>query len=375
MKNKINCYFRNLTPIRSDDEVLYRVLRKAEEMQKNEAKKKISLKKPIIAICAIIGALTVGVTGAAAAGIINFNEIFDKRIAVQNKELGEKLLCNTENFNYSISDEAYQIEMQGLIGTEHEIMGTLIISRKDGKPVTDYIKAVDISEKIFMDKVTSEVHPSEKYKDYCFYSSTFCNYYTDNNGNIKIELTMSCYQNMYNNKVHIGAERNYKQLPFDWSVEFDYIPSKTAVERLYRGYFTVEDKVPVIYWIPDEEIQNQCKAVETMGDIDYIELSSIDGTIEGKAKLPEEWIYKAAGQELIAINKFKVFLNKKDGSTVYAFLESGEYSQNKFSLNLRYINRDINELIENETLFDNYIAVDLSEIKSITINGKTFDMQ
>lgn len=107
----------------------------------------------------------------------------------------------------------------------------------------------------------------------------------------------------------------------------------------------------------------------------YSYLKNPEDAIEGKAKLSEEWIYKAAGREVIAINKFNVFLTKKDGSTVYAFVESGGYSKNKFTLNLRYINRDLNELIENETPFDSYIAVDLSEIKSITINGKTFDMQ
>ena len=375
MKNKINDYFRNSTPVRSDDEVLFRVLRKAEEMQKTETKRKIILKKPALAVCAAAAALTLFVTGAAAAGIINFNEIFDKRITVENEELGEKLLCNADNFTFSVSDDAYQIEIQGLAGTDKEILGSLIVSRKDGTPVTDYIENVSQDEKIFIENTFCEMYPTEKYEDYKLYCSEIFNYHATGNGDLKIEFSIYSIYNMYNSRIRIGAERKYMQLPFDWSVEFVYTPSETAVERLYRGYFTVDDKVPVVYCVPDEELQNQCEPVETMGDISFIELSSINGKIEGTAKLSDEWIYKAAGREAIAINKFDVYLTKKDGTKVCAFVESGGYAKNRFDLNLIYISDEVDTLIENETLSESKIAVDLSEIKSITINGKTYDMQ
>ena len=48
----------------------------AERKSNMESKKRISIKKPVIAICAAAAALTLGTVGAAAAGIINFNEIF-----------------------------------------------------------------------------------------------------------------------------------------------------------------------------------------------------------------------------------------------------------------------------------------------------------
>ena len=41
-----------------------------------ENKKRISFKKPLAAICVVAATLTLGTVGAAAAGLINFNEIF-----------------------------------------------------------------------------------------------------------------------------------------------------------------------------------------------------------------------------------------------------------------------------------------------------------
>ncbi len=376
MKNKVNNYFDKITPIRSDEEILTGVLRKAEEMERTKCRHKLSFKRPVIAVCATVLALSLGVTGAAAAGIIDFNEIFDKRIAVQNEELGNALMCSAEGFTYTISDDAYQIEMQGLTGTEHEIMGTLVISRKDGAPVTDYINAVSKEDKIVLvEEIDSAMYPTEEYSDFCYYGGAHGEYYTDNNGKMIIEFSAYNRTNMYNNKIRIYGQRKYLRLPFDWSVEFVYAPSETVVERLHRGYFTVDDKVPVTYWVSDTEMQEQMEKVETMADIYDIELNSLNGTITGTSKLPEEWIYKAAGRECFNISDFEVYLTQKDGTKVNAFIQSGGYTKNKFDLTLVYINGERDELIENETLDENHIAVDLSEIKSITINGKTFDMQ
>lgn len=375
MKNKVNSYFEKITPVRSNEEILSGVLRKAEEMEYTKNKHKFSVKRPAIAVCAAVLALSLGVTGAAAAGIIDFNEIFDNRISVENEKLGDALMCSAESFTYTISDEDYQIEMQGLTGTEYEIIGTLVISRKDGAPVTDYINAVSKEDKIILEEIDSAMYPTEKYSDFCYYGGAHGEYYTDNNGKLKIEFSIRNYYNMYNNKIRIHGRRKYLKLPFDWSVEFVYTPSETVVERLHRGYFTVDDKVPLTYWVTGTEMQEQIEKVETMADIYDIELNSLNGTITGTAKLPEEWIVRAAGRECFDLTDFDVYLTKNDGTKVNAFIQSAGYTKNKFDLMLVYINGERDELIESETLHENHIAVDLSEIKSITINGKTFDMQ
>lgn len=373
MKDEINSYFRKITPVKSDEEILRGVIGKAEEMKLNSSKPKFSFRKPLTVICAAAITLSLSITGAAAAGIINFNEIFDKRISVQDEKLGEALLCSAENFTYTISDDAYQIEMQGITGTGYEIIGTLVVSRRDGAPVTDYIEAVSIDNKVIMlDNTDCKVHLSEKYTDYITNGGAMCCYYTDNDGNLKIELNISCHTSMYGNKIHISCDKKYGKLPFDWIVEFTYIPSEASTEKLYRGYFTVEDKVPVTYQVSDDKMQEQTEAVETLANLKCIRLNCVGGTIEGKAELPQEWIQKAAGREMAA---FDITLTKKDGSTVYAFIESGNYYNNSFIMKLRYTSDDLDTLIENESLRENLIAVDLSEIKSITINGKTFDMQ
>ena len=103
MKNDIVSLFKKVTPIRSDEEILKGVLRKAEEMENSKIKNKARIKKLIVAVCTVITAATLGVTGAAAAGIIKFDKICGSYITAENAELGDTLISVSSGFSDSIS--------------------------------------------------------------------------------------------------------------------------------------------------------------------------------------------------------------------------------------------------------------------------------
>ncbi len=67
MKEDITRLFDKITPIRSDDEIIAHVIGKAENMEEKNTKRNKGFKKPIIAACAAVTALTIGTVGVGAA--------------------------------------------------------------------------------------------------------------------------------------------------------------------------------------------------------------------------------------------------------------------------------------------------------------------
>ncbi|MBQ8841342.1 MAG: hypothetical protein IJZ65_01770, partial [Ruminiclostridium sp.] len=70
-----------------------------------ENKKRKTMKKPLVAFCAVIAVLSLGVTAAAATGIIDFNNIFGRIIRTEDEVLGNSLIGNAENVEWTTSDE------------------------------------------------------------------------------------------------------------------------------------------------------------------------------------------------------------------------------------------------------------------------------
>ncbi len=135
MKNKVNEFFGSVTPVRSDDEIIGNVLRKAENMKKNT--RRFSMKKPMVAACAAVCILGVGVTAAAATGLIDFDKIFSRHISAENDTVAGQILANVDNVITEVSDENYNAELKAVISDSGTIIGCIEISRKDGAPISD----------------------------------------------------------------------------------------------------------------------------------------------------------------------------------------------------------------------------------------------
>lgn len=135
MKKQYISLYKKITPLKSDEELLDSIFRKAENMNTS---KNIRFKKPIAAICAAAAALSLGIT-AAATGFINFSEIFGGHINSEDETLANSLLSQAENIKWSVSDDNYEIKMNGTAGTNNCVIASFEIVRKDGKPVSDFI--------------------------------------------------------------------------------------------------------------------------------------------------------------------------------------------------------------------------------------------
>ena len=115
------------------------VLERTEKMEKGKVKR---FKKPLVAVAAASAALALGVTGAAAAGLINFGEIFGGHLKTDKDYTANELLTCGQNISWTVSDDDYAIEVKGIAGSERDVLISFEIVRKDGKPVSDlpYIK-------------------------------------------------------------------------------------------------------------------------------------------------------------------------------------------------------------------------------------------
>ena len=136
MKKEYTRLYDKITPLMTNEELLCEVIRKADNMNRN---KTVKFKRPVAAVCAGLAAVSLGITGAAATGLIDFNELFGSHIVSDNKEVANSLLSQPENFSYNVSDENYEVKMNGAAGTKNCIIASFEIVRKDGKPVKDFM--------------------------------------------------------------------------------------------------------------------------------------------------------------------------------------------------------------------------------------------
>ena len=135
MKNRVNEFFAGVAPVRSDDEIIGNVLRKAENMKNTT--RRFSIKKPMMAACAAVCILGVGMTAAAATGLIDFDKIFSRHISAENDTVAGKILANVDSVITEVSDENYNAELKAVISDSGTIIGCIELSRKDGAPVSD----------------------------------------------------------------------------------------------------------------------------------------------------------------------------------------------------------------------------------------------
>lgn len=135
MKKEYIELYEKITPLKSDAELLNEMLRKAENMNTS---KNIRFKKPIAALCATAAALSLGFT-AAATGFIDFSEIFGSHISSEDETVANSLISQPENLKWNVSDDNYEIKMNGVAGTESCVIASFELIRKDGRPVADFM--------------------------------------------------------------------------------------------------------------------------------------------------------------------------------------------------------------------------------------------
>ncbi len=408
MKDDIKNVFEKITPVRSNDEVLSYVLRRSNDMKNMTSKKKISFKKPAIAICAAAAAATLGVTGAAAAGLFSFDDIFGSRIKAENADLGEALMCSVENFTYTVSDDDYKIELNGISGSATEIIANLEISRVDGMPVVDSfvneydpedglhaheewliksgdmkdyerylggtgkysineegnIEAVYVIGNTEIDGISAanetieisgaRLYPIDKYFNYLIEENGGT--YSFHNGEVKY------YKNNTQNEIELDTS-SVHYLDLFWSAEFTYVPSEEALKTIRKVYST-DGKIDTTLVSVDENNETS----EFIGTIDIcnVLLTSTYATIDFNTD------YNTPDGSFPLPDFEEVYLVRSNGSKTLMAFDSGYTTRNgEYITTLRYCSY----LKENEdgSFFIDHIAVDLTDAVGIEFNGKLLE--
>ncbi len=409
MENNIKSLFDKITPVRSDEEILRGVLGKAENMEKHTEKKKFRFRKPVIAAIAAAAAVSLGVTGAAASGIISFDKFFGNRIKAENAELGEALMCSAENFTYTVSDDDYKIELNGISGSNTEIIANLEISRVDGAPVTDYfvneynsedgiyghednrvaykpsyyetnmggtgkykindkgnIEIVYVIDKADIDSPSlsnekiilygAKIYPTDAYFDFLR---------EDNNALACFEKgELIYYKNGTDESVVIDTSPVH-YLDLFWSAEFTYVPSDKALKTVSRSYFSEEDKLNCKSYLYDDN-QNKTEIDCTAKFLDMKFTSTC-------AIISFDMEYKALENGDIPFpNIEKAYLVREDGSRILMVMHSGQgVNHTDYSFTYKYCSNY--EEIEGGGVIIDHIAVDLTDAVGIEINGKLYE--
>ena len=343
--DKINEYYKELAMNSSPEEMTKRVL----AADKAKTPKRINLRRPAV-IAAAAAVVMVGGVTAAATGLLNFNEIFGTIFSAESAEIGEKLVGAAENIKYTISDEDYKITLNGVSGTPASIILNFEISHTDGTPINnnkDFFIDVDLS--------------------FDGHDSSGGSYTYENNeaGNIEIEWEHRLsYESIINGELLIAGpvsftgkaniEDNGEIKSFDWKVDFDYTPTEESLRIIKADDISENCMINSHYFIGDEAFPVEC-------DITALTLTSSVGVIKG------EMIQSDITQDLFpALNEGNdIKLIKSDGTEIIGAISSGNGTMNSFTSTIHYYT--------DETFCD-YLAVDISDIVAISINGTVYTL-
>ena len=409
MKNDIKNAFERITPTRSNDEILSYVLRRSNDMEKLNNKKKISFKKPVIAICAATLTATLCVTGAAAAGLFSFDDIFGSRIKAENTDLGEALMCSAENFTYTVSDDDFEIKLNGITGSGTEIIANLEISRVDGTPVVDsFVNEYNPEDGVYGHNENQVAYKSNGYKKDLGGTGK---YEINDDGNIEIVYVIGntdidsdpvaneriilngakiypmdayfdflCEDNNAVARFENGELIYFKNctdesievdtspvhyLDLFWSAEFTYVPSDLALKTIKKSYFSSDDELECksyLYDNSDNKIELDCK-------VKFIDMKFTSTYATVAFDVEYETLENG---DIPFPNIEKAYLVRKDGSKILMIMNSGHGANDEdYSFTYKYCSRY--EELESGGAFIDHIAVDLTDAVGIEINGKLYE--
>lgn len=371
MKKTVNKAFEKITPIRSDSEILKTVLRKAENM---ETKKKLSFKKPLIAVCAGAAALSVGVFGAAAAGILNFNSIFGQYMNTKDETLGQELIGTASSVTYTSTDSDYKAELIGVTGTEDSITGMVELRRTDGKPITK-----DFYEDTYLNL---EAYYNQKEQFMTCYNMNFIGGNAPDNETVTECDGIGIYFDLdrLENDIKIGnkpisltfkIQDDFEQdaeVYCAFGIEFIYTPSEKSLEYIEKTDFSDIDE-PLLTLTYNSDVPNYSTA-SLPCSISKINVNCIKSYIEGS--FDYSGIDTSNGfptYNFIGRNNHPYYLIKNNGERIKAYnCNSGFSSDGDFIIQLRYYDGECWGR-------GNNIAVDVSEIAAIEIEGNRIELR
>lgn len=410
-KKIIRNSFSQVVPMTDDDSFRNSII---ERKNKMSDRKTVKFRKPVIAICAAAAALSLGITGAAAAGIFDFNEIFGSRIRVENEELGSSLIGNAGNIKWSVSDDDYVVNLKGVTGSRENLITIIEIARADGTPVEDYFENTDLLAKTNLTSCTEVIKIDGDYTN----GKAGAGYdtYVNEKGNIEMSIELSgIYQdyeiadrtvliegmgfypahNLIEGEVPrektafmaygddeyqlTQEEQDYLDsiavLDLEWSLEFVYNPSEKSADKL-----TVKDlsRIAMVSSDIDKMTENPdgTYSYEDIGEceletvFDEISISSIGGKLSGKMDVRDGLTENTCYVGLVERRGTKVELIRKDGtvSDVMVLVTSGTSNSNRETGMLNFCFEIEFHANGGQT------AVDLSEIGGISINGTIYEL-
>ena len=407
-KKIIKNSFSQVVPESNNDSFAKSVLERTVKM---ENKRKISLKKPVIAICAVAAALSLGVTAAAATGLINFNEIFGSRIRVENEELGSSLIGNAGDVKWSVSDEDYVVNLKGVTGTGESVIAVIEIARADGTPVEDYFVNTDLLAKTNLMGAYSDCRIDGEYPNV----GRGDNEYVNEKGNIEISVEFSGIHQGYNmtdRRISLSGAGFYPAhnliegevprektafmaygdgeyqltqeewdyldsiavLDLDWSIEFVYNPSEKSTDKLVAKDLSEKTLLAVdvdtMHENPDGTLTFENFEIrELEAAFDEITISSVGGMLSGNMDI-SELVAQSYYPNVLSRADTKVRLINRDGteSDIMVFVTSGTSNTNREAGNLSFSFELEFHANGGQT------AVDLSEIGAISVNGTTYEL-
>ena len=400
MKKEYNRLYDKITPLVTDDELLHEVIRKADSMNKNKA---IRFKKPAAVLCAGIAAVSLGVTVAAATGIINFNELFGSHIISDDENLANSLLSKPENISWEVSDDNYEIKMNGAAGTKNCIIASFELVRKDGKPVKDFmINLPDEGEKL--KTIGNEGHIDGAFNSFGsqlditlndegnldFYSYITCDgdlsgtAVTYNGVNFYPEMLLVDFEtknNVFPNYIDdVGAgfysfvsspsltdlsvdSEDILGLELDWSLKFTYEPNELASveKKIVEENSEIEMTMNVVRVVDDDY-----KELPTVFDMEIIDscFTQVNG------RIVTQCINTAHENTFMDANGSEAAVIMNDGTEIPAVLHSlfGTVHEDNIcetSFEIKY----------SPDVWSNPTIIDINNVKAVRILDKTFELE
>lgn len=395
--NKVFKHAFSSVALQTDDESFVKSV--TERKIEMESRKKISIKRTVITICAAAAALSLGVVTAAAAGLINFNEIFGGTIKTQSEELGEQLIGNASDIKWTVSDDDYVVNLKGVTGTENSLLAVIEIARADGKPVKDYLSNLDFMYESGFFALFESVKLNGGFDSN---GDGGCGTRINEAGNIevtfdrtqaslagkKIEINgMSFYPTEELNDAPIDPSKEFgmhgssveyyldeeekayldkiELLDLSWSLEFTYAPSEAGELEITAEKFgetvQLDFNVYSVGDVPDNAVNEKFDVT-----IYSLKADSIGAEL-GITFDPEEYkpCWEYSFNPDFERNDIKFIY--KDGTEIPVTLGSwnagGDDDKYTMDLSLCYYDED------------SVIAVDVSEINAISINGISYNLK
>lgn len=345
--NKINQYYNKLNMEVDPEEMARRVI----SAQTAERPKCVAFKKPVVIAAAAAVVMVGGVTAGAVTGLFNFNEIFHS-VSVEDEEFGEKLLGNADNVKTTVSNDDYVVRLKGVTGSPSALFANIEISRADGQPLSATETAYIDVKGITMENCDS-------------FGGVGYNYAVNEYGSLDIDWehrlgydkllageVLTDGSILLSGSVDFVDGGDIKTL--DWTMEFDYTPSAESL-RVAKAADVSEDCVLNCY---SDHGQTEHDTVEC--DISAITLTSTVGVINCK-------LLNGAALMPSLREDNDIRLIKSDGSEIKAFFAGigGEVADDSLNCIIRYYA---------DNSFADELAVDLSEIKAISINGSIYEL-